>query len=66
MDSKNTLEKTVRHLAETRKQIATLPAEKAIDRILSAPEPAALVHSFPEQDLHLLIHDIGIVDALPI
>jgi len=66
MESKNTLEKTIRHLAEIRGQIAALTSEEALDRILSAPEPAALVHSFPEQDLHLLVHDIGIVDALPI
>jgi hypothetical protein len=66
MEIKNTLEKTIRHLAEIRRQVAALPSEEALDRILSASEPAALVHSFPEQDLHLLVHDIGIADALPI
>ena len=30
------------------------------------PQPAALVHSFPEEDLYFLIHDIGPEDALPL
>ncbi len=56
----------LRRMADIRKEMATLPAEKALDRILSAGEPAALVHSFPAQDLHLLVHDIGLESALPI
>jgi hypothetical protein len=39
---------------------------EALDRILTAREPAALVHSMPESDLYLLVHDIGPEDALPL
>jgi hypothetical protein len=34
--------------------------------ILDHPQPAALVHSFPEEDLHFLIHDLGKDNALPL
>ena len=53
-------------LHQQRKEIIALPPDKALDRILSAPEPAALVQSFSEQDFHFLVHDIGPEDALPI
>ena len=53
-------------LQRQRADIIALPPEKALERILDAAEPAALVHSFPEQDLHFLIHDIGAQDALPL
>jgi hypothetical protein len=66
MGMNDLIEQTIYHLAEIRGEVATLPPEEALDRILSAPEPVALVHSFPEQDLYLLVHDIGIADALPI
>lgn len=49
-----------------RKEIFSLPAEKALERILDAKQPAALVHSFPEEDLYFLIHDIGVEDSLPL
>jgi len=56
----------VRELHRQRKEILSLSPEKALDAILDSPQPAALVHSFPEQDLHFLIHEIGIKDSLPI
>ena len=43
-----------------------LPAEKALDGILDDPQPAALVHSFPEQDFYLLVNEIGPEDSLPL
>ncbi|MFH2046814.1 MAG: DUF6178 family protein [Pseudomonadota bacterium] len=46
-----------------KKEIITMPPEKAIDRILEAKHPAALVHSFSEEDFYFLINDIGIYDA---
>lgn len=52
-----------RNLYAKRREILSLPPEKAMDRILSERQPAALVHSFPEQDFYFLIHDIGIDDA---
>lgn len=66
MNSKKDLTTTFRRLADLRKEVATLPTEQALDRILAAKEPAALVHSFPPQDLHLLVHDIGLANALPV
>lgn len=51
-------------LARKRREILALPPEKALDRILSDPQPAALVHSMEEQDFYFLLHDIGVEDAL--
>lgn len=53
-------------LRKKRSAILALPPEQALDRILSDPQPAALVHSFPETDFYLLVHDIGPEDALPL
>lgn len=56
----------IRQLAETRQQVLALPAGKALQAILAHPQPAALVHSFSDEDLHFLIHDIGLENALPL
>lgn len=56
----------IRKLADTRRQILAAAPERAMSAILGHPQPAALVHSFPEEDLHFLIHDIGPVDAQPL
>jgi len=53
-------------LAGLRQRILLLSAEKAKDAILDAPQPAALVQSFPEEDLYFLVHDIGVDDCLEI
>ena len=53
-------------LNRQRKELLTLPPEKTMQRILESAQPAALVHSFPEQDLYFLIHDIGADDASPL
>lgn len=53
-------------LKKQRQELLRLPAEKALDFILEAPQPAALVHSLPDQDLYFLVHDIGPADALPV
>ena len=42
------------------------PLKNALTGYWRHPQPAALVHSFPEEDLHFLIHDIGLQDCLPI
>lgn len=55
-----------RELQKKRSAILALPPEQALERILSDPQPAALVHSFPESDFYLLVHDIGPEDALPL
>ena len=56
----------VLQLQEKRRAIMELPAEKGLDRILDDPQPAALVHSFPEQDFYLLVNEIGAEDSLPL
>ncbi|MFZ7127044.1 MAG: DUF6178 family protein [Desulfobacterales bacterium] len=56
----------IEQLHASRREILRLAPEKAMERILSAKEPAALVHSFSEEDLHCLILDIGPEDALPL
>ncbi len=53
-------------LQAKRSEILSLPPERALERILSDSQPAALVHSFPESDLYFLVHDIGPEDALPL
>ncbi|MBC2694372.1 MAG: hypothetical protein HF982_03655 [Desulfobacteraceae bacterium] len=53
-----------KNLNRQRKEILSLPAEKALDRILDSPQPAAIVHSFLEEDFYFLINDIGIEDSL--
>jgi hypothetical protein len=55
-----------RELQKKRIEILALPPQQALDRILSDPQPAALVHSFPDNDFYLLVHDIGPEEALPL
>ena len=56
----------IRELQARRREIMALPAEEALARILSDPQPAALVHAFPESDFYILVHEIGPEDALPV
>lgn len=56
----------LRAIQQQRMQLAALTGEKALDFILEARHPAALIHSLPEEDFHFLIHDIGLEDALPL
>jgi len=62
----NKIPARIADLNRQRKKLLTLPPEKTMQRILESAQPAALVHSFPEQDLYFLIHDIGAEDALPL
>ncbi|MBW2569584.1 MAG: hypothetical protein JRD93_11570 [Deltaproteobacteria bacterium] len=63
--TKQDIERAVK-LFEQRKEILSLPADRALEQILDSKHPAAVVHSFPEQDLYFLIHDIGLKDSLPL
>ncbi len=45
-----TLFDRITELGQKRRAILALPPEQALERILSDPQPAALVHSFPEAD----------------
>ncbi len=60
------VQQQIRALHEKKREILNLPAKEALDAILSARHPAAIVHAFAEQDFHLLIHDIGVDDARPL
>ena len=55
--------KRLTKLFDERKKILSLTPEKALNAILDSPQPAALVHSFPEEDFYFLIHDIGLEDS---
>ncbi|MCK4469637.1 MAG: hypothetical protein KAU60_14935, partial [Desulfobacterales bacterium] len=58
--------KPAQRLSVQRKEILSLPTDRALDYILDAPHPSAIVHSFPEEDLYFLVHDIGLEDSLPL
>jgi Family of unknown function (DUF6178) len=62
----NIHEERQKALLEARVRLLSMPPEKALDQILMHPQPAALVHAFPEEDLYFLIHEIGPQDALPL
>jgi hypothetical protein len=64
-ENSKTLQRVLQ-LQEKRRKILRLPPEKALDRILDDPQPAALVHSFPEQDFYFLVNEIGPQDSLPL
>lgn len=53
-------------MLEKRREILSLPPERALAAILDSPNALPLVHSFAEEDLYWLIHDIGAADAVPI
>ncbi len=55
-----------RDLAEKRREILSMNPENAVDAILDEKHPAAVVHSFPEEDFYFLVHEIGTGDALEI
>lgn len=55
-----------RELATERRACLATDPEKAMARILDYPQPAALVHSFPEEDFFFLLQDIGPDDAQPL
>ena len=60
------IRKRLMELKGRRETLMKLEPEEIQDAILSAPEPAALVHSFREEDFYFLIHTIGPEDALPV
>ncbi len=60
------VDERTKQISVVRKEILSLPPEKALGRILEAPEPKTLVQSFPKEDLYYLLNDIGPEDALPL
>lgn len=63
MNEINTL-KRIERLHIERKKILSMSPKKALDHILDAKHPAALVHSFPEEDFYFFMHDLGVADSL--
>lgn len=55
-----------RALAQDRKSILSLPAEKALEALADHPFPVTLVQSMAEEDFYFLVHHIGPEDALPV
>lgn len=53
-------------LKQQRHEILALAPQAALEAILETPQAAPLVHSFPAEDLHLLVQEIGHTDALPL
>ncbi len=58
------VKKRIEEIRDLKKEIISLAPDKALDRILDEKHPAALVHSFSEEDFYFLIHDIGVEDSL--
>jgi len=66
MIANHVIAKRINALQAKRQRLAALPPEKATAAILDDERALELVHSFAEEDLHLLLHDIGPEDALPL
>jgi len=49
-----------------RLELIAMPGDEALERILNARHPAALVHALPVEDFYFLMNDIGLHDALPL
>ena len=62
----NQLIERAKQLKNRRDELIALAPGKVLARILDDSRAVELVHSFPEQDFYLLIHDIGPEDALPL
>jgi hypothetical protein len=53
-------------LGAVRRSILALPPEKAVDAILKHPYPVTLVQSMAEEDLYMLVHAVGLDDAMEV
>ena len=51
-------------LRRKREKILSLPPENVLNAILEAEHPAAVVHSFNDDDFYFLIKDIGMEDSI--
>jgi len=56
----------IENLQNLRQKIVSMAPEKALNAILDSAQPAALIHSFPEEDFYFLIHEIGLEDSHPL
>jgi hypothetical protein len=53
-------------LKKERQRLLSLPPEAALEHLVSQKGAIAIVHSFPPEDFHLFVRDIGTQDALPL
>jgi len=56
----------LQNLKKERERLLSLPPDAAMEHLVSEKGAIAIVHSFPPEDFHLLICDIGAKDALPL
>ena len=56
----------IENLARQRKELLSMSSEEMLNSILNSTQSTALVHSFSEEDLYFLIHNIGIEDSHPL
>ena len=52
---KSLIRKRALDLQEQRRSLLGLPVKQIVEKILAAEKPVELVHSFPEEDLYLLV-----------
>ena len=56
----------LRDLKKEHERLLSLAPEAALKYLVSEKRTIAIVHAFPPEDLHLLVRDIGVQDALPL
>jgi len=66
MSDASITEKQESSLNITSKELLRLSGEEALETILQSPMPARLIQSMAEEDLFMLVHDLGPEDALPV
>ena len=60
------IKKKDRELAMERQEILNADRDRAVDRLLEYKWPAALIQSFPGQDLYFLMNTVGHDDFVPV
>jgi hypothetical protein len=56
----------LKNLKKARERLLSLPPDAVLEHLAFEKGAVAIVHSFPPQDFHLLVRDIGAEDALPL
>ncbi len=54
------------NLKKARERLLSLPPDDALEHLVSEKSAIAIVHSFPPEDLHPLVRNIGAENALPL
>jgi uncharacterized protein DUF6178 len=62
----NNIIQRLQSLKKEREKLLALPPADTLKHLIADKRAVEIVHSFPAEDLHLLIRDIGTQDALPI